>query len=69
MDVPDVMECEFFLKSCITERVHRPKQGITQLLRNEIQDVLNKTAFDCLSKSEKCAGRITKVCGQYWFLY
>lgn len=36
MDVLDVMECEFFFRSCITERVHRQKQWITQLLRNEI---------------------------------
>lgn len=53
VDVPDVMECEFFLRNFITERIHRPKQGITQLLINEIQNILNKTAFDCLSKSEK----------------
>jgi hypothetical protein len=57
---PDVMEYEFFLGSCITEQVHKPKQGITHSLRNKIQDILNKITFGCLSKSEKCTGRITK---------
>jgi hypothetical protein len=66
---PDVTKREFFLRSCITEQVHKPKQEITHLIRNEIHDILDKITFDCLSRSEKCTGRITKVCGQHWCLY